>query len=300
MSRRFAIALALCVVSASLHAAPRTFVSSGGLDSNPCSRIAPCRSFTAALAFTDADGEVVVIDSAGYGPVSIGQSVTITTPLGVYAGITASGVEGVVITTGADDRVVLKGLTLNGISGAPAGVSFGSAGNLRLEDLSVSGFDSTQIEMFGGGSLAMHHYIVRGNRTLATSSGVFVSGNSAQNALIESSRIEDADVGVFAGPNSNVTVVDSYVQTCTFSALKAQASGIMTVERSVVVNSGQGVNTICLASNPIMGLSNNTIVANGTGVNACAPSVVFSRGNNTIAGNNTDFAGSALTPFSGQ
>jgi hypothetical protein len=297
--RRLAIALALSLASASLHAAPRTFVASNGLDTNPCSRTSPCRSFTAALAVTDVDGEIVVIDSAGYGPVSISQSVFITTPLGVYAGITASGVDGIDVTIGASDRVVLKGLTLNGVSGAPAGISFSTAGNLRLEDLSISGFGS-QIVTSGGGSLAVHHCMVRGSRAGASSTGLFVSGSFIQNVLVENSRIEDANVCVFASSNSNVTVVDSYVGNCTTFALKAQAGGILNVERTVVVSSGQGVSTVCLGGNPIVRLSNNTIMGNSTGVNACATSVVFTRQNNTIAGNDTDLAGSNLAPLSSQ
>ena len=65
----------------------RTFVSGSGLDSNACSLAAPCRGFAAALAQTLPGGEVVVLDSAGYGPVTISQAVTLVAPSGVYAGI---------------------------------------------------------------------------------------------------------------------------------------------------------------------------------------------------------------------
>jgi len=47
------------------------------MDSNPYSRTAPCRIFTMAVAQTAPGGSVVVLDSAGYGPVTIGQSISL-------------------------------------------------------------------------------------------------------------------------------------------------------------------------------------------------------------------------------
>ena len=45
----------------------RTFVASTGDDGDPCSLSLPCRSFAAAILQTNAGGEVVVLDSGGYG-----------------------------------------------------------------------------------------------------------------------------------------------------------------------------------------------------------------------------------------
>jgi hypothetical protein len=57
--------------------ANRTFVSGQGSDSNPCSLGAPCRSFAQAITQTAPGGEITVLDSAGYGTVTITQPVTI-------------------------------------------------------------------------------------------------------------------------------------------------------------------------------------------------------------------------------
>ena len=59
-------------------AAQRTFVHSSplGNDANTafnCSLVAPCRSFNAAISVTDPGGELVILDTAGYGPMTIGQ-----------------------------------------------------------------------------------------------------------------------------------------------------------------------------------------------------------------------------------
>src|SRR3982750_3043579 len=91
MNIRNAALVAFILVAADAFAASRTFVSAGtGVDTNSCTRTAPCRSFTAALPLTDVDGEVIVLDSGGYGPVTITRGVSITSPGGVYAGITAT------------------------------------------------------------------------------------------------------------------------------------------------------------------------------------------------------------------
>src|SRR5215468_5945869 len=61
----------------------RAFVSTGGNDANPCSLAAPCRGFAAAVTAVAASGEVIVLDSGGYGPVVINKPVDITAPPGV-------------------------------------------------------------------------------------------------------------------------------------------------------------------------------------------------------------------------
>src|SRR5262252_7389517 len=81
----------------------RTFVSGGGNDANPCSRTAPCRTFTQALMGTSPGGEVVVMDSAGYGAFAVAHAVSITAPPGVYAGISVFSGDGIDINAGASD-----------------------------------------------------------------------------------------------------------------------------------------------------------------------------------------------------
>ena len=72
--------------------AQRTFVSTGGNDANSCSLAAPCRGFAAAVTAVAHGGEVIVLDSGGYGPVVINKPVEITAPPGVYAGVSVLSV----------------------------------------------------------------------------------------------------------------------------------------------------------------------------------------------------------------
>src|SRR5438876_2640495 len=102
-------------VSIASGSAQRSFVSANhGNDANPCTVTLPCRNFAAAIAQTIAGGEVIVLDSGGYGPVTIGNSIALIAPPGVYAGITAFSGDAITINAGASDVVTLRGLTLNG------------------------------------------------------------------------------------------------------------------------------------------------------------------------------------------
>src|SRR5687768_18418355 len=84
----------------------RTFVSGLGSDANPCTRTEPCRTFAAAIAQTQAGGEVVALDTAGYGPVTVTQAISLISPPGVYAGIstTVLNTNAITIAAGANDR----------------------------------------------------------------------------------------------------------------------------------------------------------------------------------------------------
>ena len=94
----------------------RTFVASNGVDTNPCSLAAPCRSFGAAVTAVAAGGEVVVLDSAGYGAVTIAKSVSIVAPPGLYAGVSVASGTGVTVD-GAGINVVIRGLSITNQGG---------------------------------------------------------------------------------------------------------------------------------------------------------------------------------------
>ena len=124
--------------------AQRTFVASYGNDASACSVTAPCRSFAAAIVATLAGGEVVVLDSAGYGPVTITKSVSITAPSGIYAGIFAPGVFGVTVD-GVGIIVALRGLTMNGLGGGIGGIDFVQGSRLDVENCLINGFGNAGI-----------------------------------------------------------------------------------------------------------------------------------------------------------
>jgi len=136
-----AFALAL-IAAGEAFAAQRTFVSTTGSDSNTasnCSNTAPCRGFAAALTVTDSGGEIIVLNSGGYGSVTIGQSVSINAPDGVYAGISVSSGNGITVAT-AGVQVSLRGLTINRLAGSGHGISMTAGNSLVIDNCTVKGF----------------------------------------------------------------------------------------------------------------------------------------------------------------
>ena len=118
----------------------RTWVSGVGDDLNPCSRTAPCKTFTGALANTLPGGEINCLDAGGFGSVTITQAVSIICD-NVEAGVlVASGADGVTVAAGGSDAVILSGLDIHGGAGAVTGIRLTSAGSLRVSNTRVRGF----------------------------------------------------------------------------------------------------------------------------------------------------------------
>ena len=154
---RFALLIIFTLAFTALaYAAPqRTFVSAQHGDdantANNCSLTLPCRNFNAAIGVVLAGGEVVALDSGGYGATTISKAVTLTSPLGVYAAITAltAGTSAITVsaTAGfAGDTVVLRGLTLTGLGGLH-GINVTSVRNLHVEGCVISGFTQNGINV---------------------------------------------------------------------------------------------------------------------------------------------------------
>src|SRR5262249_29163390 len=79
--------ITVALASAACASAARTFVSGGGSDGNTgtnCPQGSPCRSFAAAYSVTSSGGEIIALDSAGYG------EVTITGPVSIIGALIAS------------------------------------------------------------------------------------------------------------------------------------------------------------------------------------------------------------------
>src|SRR6201994_2847805 len=109
--------------------ATRTWVSGVGDDANPCPRTAPCKTFAGAISKTATGGEINVLDPGGFGAVTITKAITISSE-GFEAGVLVSGTNGIVISAGASDVVVLRGLDIEGLGTGLSGIKLLGAGAL--------------------------------------------------------------------------------------------------------------------------------------------------------------------------
>src|SRR5262245_1463911 len=146
-----AISVALLLMglwsSAAQAQATRTWVSGVGDDANPCSRTAPCKTFAGAIAKTAAGGEIDALDPAGYGAVTITKSITLDGGGGQVASILVSGTNGIVINAGANDVVIVRNLSFNGVGLGLSAIRLLAASQLIVDNVSVTGFTQNGIEM---------------------------------------------------------------------------------------------------------------------------------------------------------
>jgi hypothetical protein len=115
----------------------RVFVSVSGDDGNPCTGGSPCKTFQHAHDVVLAGGEISVLDSGGYGTLTINKALSIVA-VGVQASIAIpSGGVGIAINAGSNDKVSLRGLTLDGQGVGQDGIDFNSGEALTVEDCVV-------------------------------------------------------------------------------------------------------------------------------------------------------------------
>jgi hypothetical protein len=210
-------------VGPALTGVQRTFVASMGDDAALCSIAAPCRSFAAAILRTTPGGEIIVQDSAGYGPVVVTRPVSIIAPPGVYAGISVFSGSGIVVNPGSG-RVTLRGLTINGLGGN-VGIHYQTGDALYVDRTVVTGFGNTglQATLGSGGALFVSDSTFRDNLY-----GALLAPSSAGlQVRIARSRFERNATGIgFTGSGTTAVIQDSLVNEGTIGVnLQASATG---------------------------------------------------------------------------
>src|SRR5712672_3151828 len=88
--------------------ATRTWISGVGDDVNPCSRTAPCKTFSGAISKTATNGEINCLDPGGFGAVTITKSLSIVCDY-TEGGVLSANVNGFIINAPAGSIVTLKG-----------------------------------------------------------------------------------------------------------------------------------------------------------------------------------------------
>jgi hypothetical protein len=166
----------ITLLAAPAHAKQNTYVAAYGADSGNCSYTAPCRNFSYALSVVESGGIVTAIDSAGYSPFTINKAVTIMAPNGVSPIILApSGGTAITISAGSSDKIVLRGLTLEGEGAAGFGIDFESGASLTITDCFVR-------NMNGDGLKFVSNTSGSGTQTLTVSNSHF--NDNAQDGLL--------------------------------------------------------------------------------------------------------------------
>ena len=236
------LGLLLGLSSPAWSAAQRTFVASYGLTANTafnCSLAKPCRAFSEAISVTNLGGEVVILDTAGYGPMTITQSIKIIGPTGVYGGISVLGAgggitTGVVINAGDTDVVTLRGLDISGVPGsAPLpliGIDVQNVGTLHIEKSSIGNFTQDTSACISAVSAKPIQVYVNDSFLRECRNGIRIVGTgpddaSRVNLIVDNTRIEHMINTVGSGTTA-VNLNDAVVATIRNSVIAWAGDGV--------------------------------------------------------------------------
>jgi len=180
----------------------RTWVSGLGDDANPCSRTAPCKTFAGAISKTAAGGEIDVLDPGGFGAVTITKAITID---GSAVGHIA-GVEGIVVSAGKTDTVILRSLDFKGagMPPGPSGIVFQSGATLVVENTTISGFTDSGIKLTNAGHSLLE---VRNVQMVGEAKGVNIAGGNSR-VFLSRVSITNSDTGILSTPYSDVFLTE--------------------------------------------------------------------------------------------
>jgi Right handed beta helix region len=296
-----ALALIAAPIAIPAEAAQRAFVSSSGDDANTgsgCGLAAPCRSFEAAQTVVSDGGEIVALDAAGYGPITITKNLTLTSNPGFHAGIAAASGDAVTIAT-AGINVTLRGLNING-TGGNNGVNMTNGARLSIENCVISNFaGGNGVTVTTPATVRIVDSLFRDNAprgvlldygATATISGTKVLGSGQEGIFVQSS---------IAGETTTAAISDSLVSGSSDAGIlvtgSAGATVLVSVIRSTLTNnleSGARVNgaggTAVLTLSDSMVTGNPTTGLEGGGY---AGSTIESLGNNTVRQNGANTSG---------
>jgi len=242
----------------------RTFVSAAtGNDANDCNRPTPCRTFQRAHDATFDQGEIAVLDTGGYGAVTISKSISIVSEVGEASILVSGGATG--ITVNAPNAYVnLRGLTIQGIGfGGGTGLAFRAGFALTITNCVIRNLtaDGIDFEPTGTAQLAVSNTLIADNGGVGIRAGgignslkvdierVEMRNNSLYGAYLlgvagglHTSIVESAfsgnDTGIFAqgalGQPSTVVVMHSALSNNRKAAATASGSSFIAMGQSLI------------------------------------------------------------------
>ncbi len=238
--------IALCIVAtlalaAVFSAAPaqaqngtltRSFVSSAGVDSNPCTIAQPCATFAHAYTAIGANGIIAALDPGKYGPITITGPVTVNG--NGWAAITGPA-SGTAITINAvSGNVILTGLEIDGAGAAYNGIVFNSGSSLTVTNCILLNFiqDSSADQTTGNGIL-----IQPGNNLLSTISNIYAANNGNDGIQISGGPNNAGLSNIIATNNQNNGFEFHDATSASLSNVRADASG----RQGIYVSTNTGI-----------------------------------------------------------
>ena len=296
-----AVALALGVAAAPAWAqtAHRAWVSGHGTDSAGCGApTAACRSLQYAHDhIVAAGGEIDILDPAGYGALTITKAISIVNDGVGTAGVQAASGNGITINVGPNDKVYLRGLSIDGVGTGLFGIELTSAGNLTVLGCVVRHFAGHGIELeplAGFPVIAISGTVTADNLF----SGIDYqppSGNAATVLTVDQDFAVNNGIGIETLPPASgfvqLTVGRSVFNANDIGALIA-GDVIASLDSSAFnVNSGNGV---AVQTGATVLLSRSVVAQNGTAGVGISGTAYTTQDNRIFRNNGGDVLGGSL------
>lgn len=305
IGRILALVLLSALFSAAAHAqATRTWVSGVGDDVNPCSRTAPCKTFAGAISKTAASGVISVLDPGGFGAVTITKSITIEND-GAVAGILSAGTNGIIINAAQTDKVVLRGLSIDGAGTGLDGIRFLKGGSLTVERCNINGVTQKGINFIPNGeagtvtpSLVVTDTQIHNAADPTNGGAIAIAATNGATArvLLQNVQMTRSQFGLRVNAPARVTVRNSSASNNDLNGFQASGAGATMVIDDSDASNNNGT-AVASLSGAVVTLSRTMIANNAGGLTAFGGGVINTFGDNRNIGNTTPGAPTApVTP----
>jgi hypothetical protein len=250
----------------------RSFVSSSGVDTNPCTITQPCASFAHAYTAIGANGIIAALDPGKYGPL------TITTPVTVngngWAAITgtAQGNGIIVNISGGLGNVILTGLEIDGAGAGYNGIVFEAGGSLTISNCIVKDFVlGTGIEGTGNG--------IRIGPTTGTIDFTIVNTIVVNNQLAGIAYLPTSGSATATGAIDHVFAANNNSDGIVVSLFLASGgSAVVSISNSVASNNAvNGIGAVAGSGTVTETIDNDQMSNNQYGLENLSATVVLSR-----------------------
>jgi hypothetical protein len=290
--------ISLCIAANGVAQNNRTAVSVAGSDANACTTTSPCRSFGAALAVTNAGGEVIAFDSGGYGAFTVSKAVSVIGAPGAHVALTVSSGNGIDVNAGSGDSVSIRNLAITVNGGTSYGIYALSFGALSIVNCTVKAGQNGIVIGGGAGSYAT---VVDTDVSLASNLGYFIYSPAALVRCRAEKNLGALSVRDGTAADGIVSTVDFIAVSNTFSAaLSTFVAGhttALTLDHALVSSNSGGISAYSIAGGSATArVTNSTVTDNGGfGFNQSTNATFLSMGNNLVDGNASGPTSGAIT-----
>jgi hypothetical protein len=218
------------------------------------------------------------------------------------AGVVAFIARTITVNINATDKVVLRGLSMNGVVfGDADGIALVRGGTLVIENSVIAGFGNGVNQSAGGSNLIVNNCELR-NNTDGVLNGTTSDTNS--NVVIENSRFKNNIGGFIAnGGTASISIGNSVfannsLAVYAFSSVQTRPV-LIVVDTSTIAHNNTGTNAeVFTPGSATISVTNSTIDHNTNGmlVSGGAGAAIQSYGNNRVLANTNGsaFSGTVL------